>query len=129
MSIDRIYALLTKSIRFGGNLNLDDNGSRSGSSYDRSGKGRPEFRLPLLFLSSILVPPDSSGTAGARKPAPSGLYLTPWRPPFSIGAIMGFQCISNYLVDAYTGHAASAFGAVIFQRGYAGFRGARNEMR
>jgi hypothetical protein len=34
---------------------------------------------------------------------------------------MGFQCISNYLIDAYTGRAASTFGAVIFQRGCTGF--------
>ena len=85
------------------------------------GKGRPEFRIPLMIPGSILVP--------------AGLFIygwtaqkhTHWIGPnigaaiFAAGVIIGFQCIQTYLVDSYTRFAASAIGASAVVRSCAGF--------
>jgi hypothetical protein len=40
---------------------------------------------------------------------------------FSLGVIVNFQCIQNYLIDAYSLYAASAIGAATLLRAIAGF--------
>lgn len=78
--------------------------------------GRPEFRLPLMFVGSILVP------IGLFCYGWSAQAHTQWIVPnlgiliYSCGGIFGFQCIQTYLVDAYTTYAASAFAAVALGR-------------
>ena len=83
--------------------------------------GRPEFRVPLMVPGSLLVP------AGLFIYAWTAQKHTHWIGPnigaaiFSVGAIIGFQCINVYLVDAYTRFAASAIGAATVLRSLAGF--------
>jgi MFS family permease len=83
--------------------------------------GLPEFRLPLALVSTILVP------AGLIIYAWSVHYRTLWIIPdlgaaiFSAGVIIGMQCITNYVIDAYPRYIASAIGAVTLLRGLAGF--------
>jgi MFS family permease len=78
--------------------------------------GRPEFRLPLMFAGSLLVP------TGLFWYGWSAQAHTHWIVPnigvliYSCGGIFGFQCIQTYLVDAYTTYAASAMAAVALGR-------------
>ncbi|KAI5300951.1 hypothetical protein KEM55_003717, partial [Ascosphaera atra] len=86
-----------------------------------NGVGKPEFRLPLLFGSAVLVP--------------IGLFIygwtaekhTHWMGPnvgafiFAAGVIPGFQGTQTYIIDAYTRYAASGVAAMAFLRSLAGF--------
>jgi len=83
--------------------------------------GKPEFRVPLLYIGSFLTP--------------TGLFIygwtaqshTHWIAPnigaclFSIGNIVSFQCMQTFMVDSYTRYAASALGAAAFLRSICGF--------
>ena len=85
------------------------------------GQGRPEHRLPLSLLWSLL--------------APSGLILFGWSAHnrlhwigpniglffFAFGTIATFQRAITYLVDSYTGFTASAVAVITFWRSLAGF--------
>ena len=83
--------------------------------------GRPEFRVPLMFLGSLFVP------AGLFIYGWTAQYKTHWIAPnigaaiFAFGVITGFQCIQTYIVDSYTRYAASAIGAATVLRSLAGF--------
>lgn len=85
------------------------------------GVGAPEFRTPLLFIGALAIP------TGLFIYGWTAQYRTHWIGPnigsaiFSVGAIMTFQCIQTYLVDAYTRYAASALAAVTVLRSLAGF--------
>ncbi|KAJ4286523.1 hypothetical protein N0V90_013223 [Kalmusia sp. IMI 367209] len=83
--------------------------------------GRPEFRLPLLAITTICVP--------------AGLFIYGWTAQthqhwiapnigallFAIGNMMTFQCMQTYIVDTYTQFAASAMAAVSVLRCIAAF--------
>jgi MFS family permease len=85
------------------------------------GIGQAEYRLPLAFVSTILVP------VGLLIYAWSAQAQTLWIIPdigaavFSTGVIIGLQCATNYVLDAYPRYVASALGAVTLLRGIAGF--------
>ena len=85
------------------------------------GKGRPEFRLPLLIPGGALVP---LGLFWYGWSAQRHLH---WIMPnigaaiFAAGVKIGFQCTQTYVVDAYTLYAASAGAAATFLRSLAGF--------
>ncbi|MCJ1332201.1 hypothetical protein MMC10_008893 [Thelotrema lepadinum] len=85
------------------------------------GKGRPEFRVPLMLPGSIIIP------IGLFIYGWTAQYQTHWIGPnigavlFSMGSIIGFQCIQTYLVDSYTRYAASAVGAAAVLRSLFGF--------
>lgn len=84
-------------------------------------QAKPEFRLPLLFASAVLLP--------------IGLFIygwtadkkTHWIGPnigaaiIAMGIIPGFQGIQTYLIDAFLRYAASAIAAGTFLRSLAGF--------
>jgi MFS family permease len=86
-----------------------------------NGTGKPEYRVPLMFPGSLLIP------AGLFIYGWSAHYKTHWIVPnigaaiFGFGSIMCFQCIQTYAVDAYTRYAASAIGAITVLRSLAGF--------
>ncbi|KAJ5771190.1 uncharacterized protein N7511_003241 [Penicillium nucicola] len=85
------------------------------------GVGRPEFRVPLMFIGAFFIP--------------SGLFIYGWTAQehchwiapnigavlFGTGTIIAFQCIQTYMVDTYTRFAASALAASAFLRSLAGF--------
>ncbi|KIJ09333.1 hypothetical protein PAXINDRAFT_87604 [Paxillus involutus ATCC 200175] len=85
------------------------------------GVGRPEFRLPALFLGAFLFPIGCLITGWAVQ------AHTHWIVPdigiafVAASTILNFQCVQTYIVDAFTLHAASAFAAVSCLRSLAGF--------
>ncbi|GES63082.1 MFS general substrate transporter [Aspergillus terreus] len=86
-----------------------------------NGTGRPEFRVPLLYVAAFITP--------------AGLFIYGWTAQkhchwiapnigallFGMGNIVTYQCIQTYMVDAYTRFAASALAAAAFLRSLAGF--------
>ncbi len=86
-----------------------------------NGVGKPEFRVPLMVVGSLLVP------IGLFWYGWNAQAQTHWIMPnigaaiFAAGSIMGFQGIQTYLVDAYTRYAASATAAGTVLRSLAGF--------
>ncbi|KAJ9660548.1 hypothetical protein H2198_002485 [Neophaeococcomyces mojaviensis] len=85
------------------------------------GQGRPEFRVPMMFPSSLLV------VIGLFIYGWSVQFRTHWIVPnigsflFATGTIVSYQCSQTYCVDAYTAVAASAMSAVVTLRSLAGF--------
>lgn len=85
------------------------------------GQEKPEMRLPMMIPAAVLVP--------------LGLFLYGWTAEYKLhwvlpdigvalsllGSTVVFQCISAYLLDAFTIYAASANGSVYLTRGLAGF--------
>ncbi|KAJ5101388.1 hypothetical protein NUU61_003610 [Penicillium alfredii] len=83
--------------------------------------GRPEFRVPLLFVAALLLP--------------AGLFIYGWTAQthchwiapnigaciIGMGSIVAYQCLQTYMVDAYTRFAASALAATACLRSLAGF--------
>lgn len=88
---------------------------------DPQGKGKPEFRMPLVVPFSLFVP------TGLLIYGWSAQAKTHWIVPnigaflFGIGTIAAFQCVTTYLVDTYARLAASAVAAVTILRSLAGF--------
>ena len=86
-----------------------------------NGTGKPEFRIPILLISSILTP------IGLFTYGWSAQAHTHWIVPnigqvfLSAGIIVGFQSIQTYIVDAYTRFAASGIAAAAVLRSMAGF--------
>ncbi|KAF1344878.1 major facilitator superfamily domain-containing protein [Delphinella strobiligena] len=85
------------------------------------GVGRSEFRIPLMFPGSILMP------VGLFWYGWSAEYKIHWIMPnigaaiFAMGTIMIFQASQTYVVDAYTRFAASAVASTTVLRSLAGF--------
>ena len=83
--------------------------------------GKPEFRAPLIFPGSLLIP------IGLFIYGWSAQYHVHWIVPnigttlLSAGSIIGFQMIQSYIVDSYTLFAASAVSATAVLRSLAGF--------
>ncbi|KIJ49828.1 hypothetical protein M422DRAFT_27552 [Sphaerobolus stellatus SS14] len=85
------------------------------------GEGRPEYRLPSIFVGAFLLP--------------VGLLIYGWTaqnhvfwivPDLGImilgaGMILIFQSVQTYVIDAFTLYAASALASVAFLRSLAGF--------
>ena len=86
-----------------------------------NGIGKPEFRIPILIISSALTP------IGLFWYGWSAQAHTHWLMPnigqvfLSAGIIVGFQSIQTYIVDAYTRYAASGIAAATVLRSLAGF--------
>ena len=86
-------------------------------------EGLPEFRLPLLFLGSILVP---GGLVLYGWTAQKHLY---WIVPnvgafvYAIGNMICFLCVQTYVIDTYSksNFAASALATLAFTRSLGGF--------
>lgn len=83
--------------------------------------GRPEFRVPLMYPTAIIVP------IGLIIYGLSAHLRTHWIVPnigaaiFAAGLILSFQCVQTYTIDTYERYAASATGAAAFVRTMAGF--------
>lgn len=83
--------------------------------------GKPEFRVPLMFLGSTFMP------VGLFWYGWNAQYQTHWILPnigaalFSAGSIICFQCMQAYIVDSYTRYAASGIAAAVVLRSLAGF--------
>ncbi|KAL6151024.1 hypothetical protein ACJQWK_10718 [Exserohilum turcicum] len=86
-----------------------------------NGVGKPEFRIPLMIPSSILIP---TGIFWYGWSAQARLH---WIMPnigaalFSAGMVVSFQCMNTYIIDSYTRYAASGMAATTVLRSLAGF--------
>lgn len=86
-----------------------------------NGVGRPEFRLPLLFPTAILLP------LGFFIYGWTAQYHTHWIFPnigaflFAAGIMIGFNALMMYVVDSYPTYAASATAATTVLRSVAAF--------
>ncbi|KAK2609626.1 hypothetical protein N8I77_003119 [Diaporthe amygdali] len=84
-------------------------------------KGLPEFRIPSMFVGSLLIP---IGLFWYGWSAEAALH---WIMPdigitiFAAGSITCLQCMQAYIIDSYTRFAASGMAAVIVLRSLAGF--------
>lgn len=91
------------------------------SKTTNDGKGRPEFRVPILFFSTALV------SGGLFMYGWSAQARTHWIVPnigaaiFSAGTSMTFTGLQTYTIDAYTLYAASAVGTTAVARSITGF--------
>ena len=83
--------------------------------------GRPEFRIPLMFPGSILMPIGLfwygwSARSNVHWIVPNiGIFV------FASGAIVCSQCMQTYIIDSYTTFAASGLAAAVVLRSLAGF--------
>lgn len=83
--------------------------------------GRPEFRVPLMCIGSLLMP------LGLFWYGWSAEYGIHWIMPnigaafFGAGCIICFQCMQSYIVDSYARYAASGVAAAVVMRSLAGF--------
>jgi multidrug resistance protein len=120
ISIDRIYTCLRATK---GRFHRQPSGNQveQNNTAKELPTGVPEYRIPLMVPASLFIPAGLliyGLTAAAHKHwiLPNlGTFL------FSLGVIVNFQCIQNYLIDAYSLYAASAIGAATFLRAIAGF--------
>ncbi|KAH8698160.1 major facilitator superfamily domain-containing protein, partial [Phaeosphaeriaceae sp. PMI808] len=86
-----------------------------------NGVGKPEFRVPAIFVGAVLVP------IGLFWYGWSAQQHTHWVVPnvgagiYAAGTIMCFQSTETYIFDAYTKYAASATAATMVLRSLAGF--------
>ena len=89
--------------------------------FSPDGQGRPEFRVPILWMSTFLV------SGGLFMFGWSAQAHTHWIVPnigaliFGIGAIMTFTALQAYTIDCYQLYAASAVGVTAMSRSAAGF--------
>lgn len=86
-----------------------------------NGEGRPEFRVPILFVSTLIF------AGGLFMAGWSAQYHTHWIVPnigyvfFSMGTSMTMIGLQTYTIDAYQLYAASAVGATAVARSVTGF--------
>lgn len=83
--------------------------------------GRPEFRVPSIFVGSVLIP---IGLFWYGWSVEAKLH---WIMPnigiaiFASGSIVCLQCMQTYIIDSYTRFAASGIAAAVVLRSLAGF--------
>ena len=84
-------------------------------------EGRPEFRVPILFMSTFFL------AGGLFMAGWSAEYHTHWIVPnigyvfFSMGTSMTMTGLQTYTIDSYQLYAASAVGATAVARSVTGF--------
>lgn len=90
-------------------------------THDPEGKGRPEYRLPMVAIGSILVPIGLLWFGWAANQHIFFIFPNIGVFLFATGVVMILNITSLYLVDIYGKNAASATGAVNVFRALAGF--------
>jgi hypothetical protein len=85
------------------------------------GVGRPEFRVPLMFLGSVLMPVGLFWYGWAAQKHTHWVLPNVGAALFCAGSIICFQSMQAYIVDSYTRYAASGIAAAVVLRSLAGF--------
>ncbi|KAL2207904.1 MFS general substrate transporter, partial [Sarocladium strictum] len=83
--------------------------------------GLPEFRIPLMYPTAIIVPIGLIIYGAAAHLKAHWIVPNIGAAIFAAGLILSFQCIQTYTIDTYETYAASATGAAAFVRTMAGF--------
>ncbi|KAK8202265.1 hypothetical protein M8818_005792 [Zalaria obscura] len=86
-----------------------------------NGVGRSEFRVPLMFPGSALIPMGLFWYGWTAETKQHWILPNIGAAIFSVGNIMVFQCCQTYIVDAYTRYAASAVASTTVLRSLCGF--------
>lgn len=83
--------------------------------------GLPEFRIPLMLPGVILVPIGFFWYGWSIEAKAHWIMPNFGATLFSSGIIISMQCITSYIIDAYSIYAASAVAATTFLRALTGF--------
>lgn len=102
-TIDRIYIYLVKT--------------RGGPEK----KGRPEFRIPSMYVSSFILPIGLFWYGWSAQAHSFWLMCDIGVAILCFGLILSYTCIQTYIVDSYGRYAASAMAAVACVRSLCGF--------
>lgn len=86
-----------------------------------NGVGRPEFRVPLMFGGSALIPIGLFWYGWAAQAKAHWILPNLGAAFFAAGCIVCFQSMQVYIVDSYTLYAASGIAAAVVLRSLAGF--------
>ena len=86
-----------------------------------NGVGRPEFRVPIMFVGSTFVPVGLFWYGWSAQAQIHWIMPNIGATFFAAGAIVCFQCMQTYIVDSYTTYAASGVAAAVVLRSLAGF--------
>lgn len=87
----------------------------------KDGKGRPEFRVPIVGLGTVFI------SGGLFMYGWSAQAVTHWIVPnigaaiFGTGAILTMTGLQTYTIDSFQSYAASAVGATAVARSITGF--------
>ncbi|KIW09458.1 uncharacterized protein PV09_00338 [Verruconis gallopava] len=86
-----------------------------------NGVGKPEFRVPIMFVGSLFIPVGLFWYGWSAKARIHWIMPNIGAVIFSAGTIVCFQCMQTYIVDSYTRYAASGVAAAVVLRSLAGF--------
>lgn len=84
-------------------------------------KGKPEFRIPSMFVGSILIPIGLFWYGWSAEAHVHWIMPNIGMAIFAAGAIVCLQSMQTYIIDSYTKFAASAMAAAVVLRSLAGF--------
>ncbi|KIK63474.1 hypothetical protein GYMLUDRAFT_41145 [Collybiopsis luxurians FD-317 M1] len=88
---------------------------------DGNGIGQPEFRVPSMFLGSLMLPIGLLLSGWAAQERVHWVVTDIGMAFVGAGVILTFQSMQTYVVDTFTLHAASALACVSCLRSFAGF--------
>ncbi|KAK9242802.1 major facilitator superfamily domain-containing protein [Lipomyces tetrasporus] len=104
-----------------GTARINDIIYRRLSAKSGTGAGQPEYRLPMLLVSAILVPIGLFWYGWSAEAQIQWIMPDIGAAIFGIGVRIGYQCCQVYVVDTYRTYAASAGAVLVFLRSLAGF--------
>ncbi|KAJ4394868.1 hypothetical protein N0V93_004088 [Gnomoniopsis smithogilvyi] len=84
-------------------------------------KARPEFRIPLLFPATFFAAVGLLWYGWSAQEKLHVVMPNVGTVILTAGTNVSFYCVNQYLIDAYSVHAASALGAATILRGVFGF--------
>jgi hypothetical protein len=85
------------------------------------GVGKPEFRIPALFVGSAMIPVGLFWYGWSAEKHLHWAMVDVGAAIFCAGAIVCFQSMQTYIVDSYSRFAASGIAAAVVLRSLAGF--------
>lgn len=86
-----------------------------------NGTGKPEYRVPLMFVGSALIPIGLFWYGWSAQARVHWIMPNIGAAILSAGTIICFQCMQTYIVDSYTTYAASGIAAAVVMRSLAAF--------
>jgi multidrug resistance protein len=86
-----------------------------------SNQGRPEFRAPVIIPGALLIPLGLLVYSWTAEAHAHWIFPNIGAALYAAGAIIAFQSVRTYIVDAYPTFAASALSATIVLQSVAGF--------
>ena len=85
------------------------------------GKGKPEFRIPVMIPCAILLPAGFFWYGWSAEARAHWILPDIGAALLAAATICGYQSIQTYVIDSYTKYAASAVASITTLRSLAGF--------